>query len=241
MLSVIKVEKRFGRGRNAVRAVKSVCMDISAGERVYIHGRSGAGKSTLLHMMGGLMRPTEGNVVFRGEDLYKMGEAKRSRQRNRSFGFVFQFYHLLPELTVLENVMLPAIISRGIGTRRIRQRAEGLLDAVEMTGRLRHRPSEISGGEAQRTAIARALINSPAMLFCDEPTGNMDSVMSGVIYGMLQGLSEEENMSVVIVSHQDVPDGFVDKEYMMKDGELAPVGDVCPKEGDTKVPAGRSE
>ncbi|MFH1665397.1 MAG: ABC transporter ATP-binding protein [Candidatus Omnitrophota bacterium] len=220
MLEAVKVNKTFMRGVNAVHALKGVDMRISEGERVYIHGPSGAGKSTFLHILGGLDVPTSGSVSFRGRNVNAMFEWKRSRVRNRCFGFIFQFYHLLPELNVLENVMMPAMIKGGEPKRGIRSRAVKLLETVGMGGRLRHRPSEISGGEAQRVAIARALINSPAALFCDEPTGNLDSAMSAQIYALIRDISDKSGMSVVVVSHQDVDKDFFHSEYVMKDGIL---------------------
>jgi len=219
MIEAKDLDKTFGRGARAVHAVRGVELAVGKGERVYIHGPSGAGKSTLLHLLGGLSRPTSGSVTCGGRDIYRLSDRKRSRLRNRNFGFIFQFYHLLPELNVLENVMLPARIRGGRGGEALRK-AKDLLATVRMDGRLRHRPSQLSGGEAQRTAIARALINSPEALFCDEPTGNLDSEMSAEIYSLIRELSDRENMSVILVSHQEVIEGFFHTEYFMRDGTL---------------------
>jgi lipoprotein-releasing system ATP-binding protein len=220
MLEVRGVSKTYKGGGGKVHAVRSVDMSIAAGERVFIHGPSGAGKSTLLHILGGLSRPTSGSVIFKDNVVYSLNDPKRSRLRNKSFGFIFQFYHLLPELTILENVVLPGRINGGESLSLVRSRAKGLLDAVGMAGRLHHKPSQISGGEAQRTAIARALINSPDVLFCDEPAGNLDSARSEEIYALIREISERNKMGVVLISHQIVKDDFFDTEYEMVDGVL---------------------
>lgn len=219
MLRAEKIDKTFRQGTKTVNAVRSTGITVSEAERVYIHGPSGAGKSTLLQIFGGLNRPTSGRMLFRGEDIYAVSDIRRSRMRNRNFGFIFQFYHLLPELSVLENVMLPAMIA-GRGRKNIKERALSLIERVGLTGRMKHRPSQISGGEAQRTAIARALMNGPEVLFCDEPTGNLDSAMSAQVYSLIKDISDENGMSVVVVSHQEIIEGFADSEYIMKDGVL---------------------
>ncbi len=220
MIEAKGISKIYRQGLRELHAVEKADISIAEGERVYIHGPSGAGKSTLLHMLGGLDFPSEGEIAFRGTDIYKLSDGKRSGIRNARFGFIFQFYHLLPELTVIENVMLPAMIKGGLSSREIRQRAEGLIERIGMSGRATHKPSRLSGGEAQRTAIARALVNMPDVLFCDEPTGNLDSMMSGEIYDLLKRISDESGMSVVVVSHQEVGKDFFHTEYAMKDGRL---------------------
>ncbi|MDP8299889.1 MAG: ABC transporter ATP-binding protein [Candidatus Tantalella remota] len=221
MLIAENIDKTFKQGSKPVHAVKGAALTVEKGERIYIHGPSGAGKSTLLQVLSGLNRPTGGTVTFGERNIYRLSDVKRSRVRNRSFGFIFQFYHLLPELTVLENVMLPGRMKGGERRRKLKKRALELLNTVHMDARLTHRPSQLSGGESQRTAIARALINSPEVLFCDEPTGNLDSDMSGQIYALVKDISEKNNMSVILVSHQGVEKDFFHKEYHMKDGELA--------------------
>ena len=220
MIIAENINKTFDWEVKAVHAVRDVDVEIAKGERVCIHGPSGAGKSTLLHILAGLDRPTSGTVKFCDNDLYGLSDKKRSALRNRNFGFIFQFYHLLPELSVLENVMLPAMINGKESRKQIAGRAIAFLERVGMDDRLKHKPSRLSGGEAQRTAIARALINSTDILFCDEPTGNLDSEMSKDIYGIIRGISEEKGMSVIVISHQPVPEGFAHTEYGMKDGEL---------------------
>jgi len=173
--------------------------------------------------MGALNVPTEGTIKFEGKDVYGMGDRKRSRLRNTRFGFIFQFYHLLPELNVLENVMLPAMIKGGESRRSIRSRAHEMLEIVGMDKRMKHKPSQISGGETQRTAIARALVNSPSVLFCDEPTGNLDSEMSDEIYRLIREISEQKHMGVVVVSHEKLDTNFYHNEYLMKDGKFEKV------------------
>ncbi|MFH1837789.1 MAG: ABC transporter ATP-binding protein [Candidatus Omnitrophota bacterium] len=220
MLKIKNVSKTFKRGNNIVAAVKGADLTISKGERVYIHGPSGAGKSTLLHIMGGLSEPTSGNMLFQERDIYALSDRKRSKIRNQHFGFVFQFYHLVSELSVLENVMLPAMIKGGKRLSDIKKEAHNLLSKMDIEKRKSHIPAEISGGEAQRTAIARALINGPEILFCDEPSGNLDSKMSEEIYNILHTISEDDQMSVIVVSHQEVKKDFFNTEYVMRDGEL---------------------
>jgi ABC-type lipoprotein export system ATPase subunit len=220
MIIAENISKTFDREAKAVHAVKNVSLEVAKGERICIHGPSGAGKSTLLHILAGLDRPTSGRVEFYDNEIYGLSDRKRSVLRNKNFGFIFQFYHLLPELNVLENVVLPAMINGRESRRKIKNRAIALLERVGMDNRLKHKPSRLSGGEAQRTAIARALINSPDVLFCDEPTGNLDSEMSEDIYGIMRGISEERGMGVIVVSHQLVPEGFAHTEYGMRDGLL---------------------
>jgi len=220
MIIAENIDKTFMQGTKAIHAVQDVSLRMDKGERVYIHGPSGAGKSTFMHVLGGLSRPTEGTVTFHNRDIYGLPDRKRCQLRNRRFGFIFQFYHLLSELNVLENVMLPGMIKGGELIGSIRSRAAGLLATVGMSGRLKHRPNQLSGGEAQRTAIARALMNSPEVLFCDEPTGNLDSKMSGEIYDLIRGISENNGMSVMVVSHQGLSKDFFHTSYMMKDGVL---------------------
>jgi ABC-type lipoprotein export system ATPase subunit len=225
MITVEKLNKAFKQGDKTVHAVRNVNVKIRKGERVCIHGPSGAGKSTLLHMLAGLSKPTSGSINFQEKEIYGLSDRKRSALRNMSFGFIFQFYHLLPELNVLENVMLPAMIKGDRPPREIKARAISLLERVKMGDRLKHKPSRLSGGEAQRTAISRALMNSIDVLFCDEPTGNLDSEMSRDIYTIIRNISKEKDMSVVVVSHQTVPDDFSHVEYVMTDGVLEKMPD----------------
>jgi lipoprotein-releasing system ATP-binding protein len=194
-----------------------------------ILGPSGAGKSTLLHLLGCLDKPTSGSVLLDGLDIYSFSDKERSRIRNTRIGFIFQFYHLLPEFTVLENVMLPAMIKgHGPGAKipgstamgqGIRERAKEILKSVGLEHRMTHRPGELSGGESQRVAIARALINGPEVLLCDEPTGNLDSKTSESIYELLFGLKTKSNTALVIVTHNESIAAKTDEVVRLKDGK----------------------
>lgn len=224
VIRTIDLDKIYVQGKARIEAVKDVNLTIAKGQSTVIVGPSGAGKSTLLHMMGGLYRPTKGKVLFNGRDIYKMGDRERSRLRNEKIGFIFQFYNLLPEFTVLENVLLPSLMNR---TRRFskekaKEKALALLASMGMIERIRHKPRQLSGGEAQRTAIARALVNEPDILFCDEPTGNLDSGMGEEIYGIIYSLSKENSMAIVVVTHHLQKWQSFDHKYYMHDGEIKP-------------------
>ena len=220
------LHKHYMSGTRQVRAVNGVSLDIRRGRSLAIVGPSGAGKSTLLHVLGGLDDPTSGKVFIDGTDLYKLPDSDRSKIRNERIGFVFQFYHLLPEFTVLENVMLPAMImcqSVKVSKcqRDIKQRAVDLLEAVGLKSRVTHRPNELSGGESQRAAIARALINGPEILLCDEPTGNLDSKTSESVYELLFALKEISKTALVIVTHDEKISSRTDDLIRIKDGRIA--------------------
>jgi lipoprotein-releasing system ATP-binding protein len=203
--------------------VNGVSLDVKKGSSVAVIGPSGAGKSTLLHLIGGLDSPTTGEVMIDGADIYALADSQRAAIRNRHVGFVFQFYHLLPEFTALENVMLPAMI-KGRGPRGegpgTRERASDLLKSVGLEGRAGHRPSELSGGESQRVAIARALMNGPQVLLCDEPTGNLDSKTSQSILELLFGLKAKTGMSLVIVTHDEQLSKKTDSVLPLRDGRV---------------------
>jgi len=227
MLKAQNISKSYKQGTKLIHAVGSADIEIKRGERIYIYGPSGAGKSTFLHVLGGLSSPSSGKVTFNGEkNIYKISDKKRSRLRNRHFGFIFQFYYLLPELTVLENVMLPAVISAHLPKKEIKKHAIDLLRTVRMDERAVHKPAQLSGGEIQRTAIARALINSPDILFCDEPTGNLDSEMREEIYSLIKDVSEQNGMSVIVVSHNALRRDFFHNEYLMTDGKIEKVSET---------------
>ena len=197
-------------------------MSIAQGEIAAILGPSGAGKSTLLHILGGLDSPENGKVFFEGQDISSFSDRESSDFRNKAVGFVFQFYHLLPEFNVLENVMMPALISRRspVTGRQSEGKAWELLKEVGLSHRIRHLPSQLSGGEQQRAAIARALINEPKILLCDEPTGNLDSENSKQIIQTLKRLNRDKKMTIVMVTHNlDLAD-FASKVYHIRDGKL---------------------
>lgn len=203
LLQAENLHKIYDKQGTEVRAVNGVSITVRRGEILVIAGPSGAGKSTLLHLLGGLDKPTRGTVRIDGIDIYNIPDDKLAQIRNKKIGFVFQFYHLLPEFSILENVMLPALIKkRSLRVRKeAKEKAAGLLEAVGLIYRMNHKPGELSGGEAQRVAIARALINDPYIVFCDEPTGNLDSKTSGEINNLICTLNREKYISFVIVTH----------------------------------------
>ncbi len=202
MLKAFHLEKTYRQGPKALTVLKDVTLEVKRSECLSIVGPSGAGKSTLLHILGGLDTPSRGEVFVDGVCLTTMDERRQAAIRNKMFGFVFQFYHLLREFTALENVMLPGCVARGSqSVSDVRKRAEGLLDFLGLSQRLKHRPSELSGGEQQRVAVARALINDPEILFCDEPTGNLDFESGRHIQELLARLNKEKGTTVVLVTH----------------------------------------
>jgi len=204
-----------------LHVLKGVSLSIEAGEVVSIIGPSGAGKSTLLHILGGLDVPKEGQVIFNGQDLYGISDIKRAETRNKEMGFVFQSYHLLPELTALENVILPAMIKENSRkTSTIEFSGLKLLEQLGLGSRSSHRPNQLSGGEQQRVAIARALMNGPKVVFCDEPTGNLDSVSGQVVMDTLLRLNQTHGVTVVIVTHDDKIASRTQRIIAMKDGLL---------------------
>jgi len=219
MLNARGIDKSYYAGGKKINAVKGADISVKQGEFVLIAGPSGAGKSTLLHVLASLDRPDRGKVILEGVDIYGLPDKKRAAIRNRKIGFVFQFYHLLPEFSALENVMLPGMIAGG-DIRKLRPKAEGLMSRVGLSGRTGHLPSELSGGEQQRVAIARALINSPEILFCDEPTGNLDSRSGGSVYELILDLNKTGGVTLVVVTHQKDFYGAPARRLEIKDGIL---------------------
>jgi len=200
LLSVRGLTKSFVMVRRTLQVLRGVDLDVARGEFLALRGASGAGKSTLLHLMGGLDLPNAGEIIFAGQNLARFSEAELTTFRNRRVGFVFQSYHLLPELDALENACLPARIAR-LPAAEAAARGRELLGRVGLSDRLDHHPSELSGGEQQRVAIARALINGPELLLADEPTGNLDSKSGGEIIGLLKDLCAERQMTLIIATH----------------------------------------
>jgi lipoprotein-releasing system ATP-binding protein len=201
------IHKSYRMGATRVHVLKGVNLAVRQGEFVAIVGASGSGKSTLLHILGGLDRPDKGCVQFGGRDLSRLPARELNRYRNQTVGFVFQFYHLLDELTVLENVFLPAMVSRSVmawllGRRKARQRAAELLEEVGLRDRARHKPYQLSGGERQRVAIGRALMNQPPLLLADEPTGNLDSAAGNGILNVFEKL-HRAGQTIVMVTHDE--------------------------------------
>ena len=202
-----------------LEVLKGLTFEVPTGQAVAVVGPSGAGKSTLLHLLAGLDRPTQGEITVNGERLPSLNERALARLRNRQIGLVFQFYHLLPELTAEENVALPAWMNSH-GRRVALERAARTLELVGLGGRLRHRPGELSGGEQQRVAIARALINEPPILLCDEPTGNLDSANGVAILELLWRVHAERRTTMVIVTHERELMAKADKVYELRDGRF---------------------
>ncbi|MFH0855553.1 MAG: ABC transporter ATP-binding protein [Candidatus Omnitrophota bacterium] len=223
MLEVKNIHKVYDDGKKGFLVLKGITLKIEKGSFIAITGPSGAGKSTLLHILGGLDLPTQGEVIFQGRDIYKLADAQIARVRNEKIGFIFQFYHLLGEFTVLENVLMPALINGDtqVARRKGKERALELLNKVGLSGRILHLPSQLSGGEKQRVAIARSLINNPGILFCDEPTGNLDSVAGAEVIGLIKKINVENKMTVVLVTHNTELAKQADKAYHLKDGLLA--------------------
>lgn len=222
MLEARNIHKIYNDGKQDLPVLKGINLKIEAGRFIAIVGPSGAGKSTLLHILGGLDVPTQGKVILEGDDIYKLSDYELSRIRNKKIGFVFQFYHLLSEFTVLENVLMPALISyelRVMG-HELKEKALGLLKEVGLKERVNYFPSQLSGGEKQRVAIVRALINKPSELFCDEPTGNLDSRAGGETISLIKKINLENKMTVVLVTHNVELAKAADEIYHLRDGIL---------------------
>jgi lipoprotein-releasing system ATP-binding protein len=208
LLAARAVRKSFQIGPQKLEVLHGIDLELRRGELLALMGSSGAGKSTLLHILGLLDPPTEGEVVLEGESAWKLPVEKRARVRNQKIGFVFQFYHLLPELNALENVLLPAMITwsafeyRG-QKKELRERAESMLERFGLSGRLKHRPAQLSGGERQRVAIARALFLDPPILIADEPTGNLDSATGDKVLELLLAEQEKRSLSMLLVTHDE--------------------------------------
>jgi lipoprotein-releasing system ATP-binding protein len=217
-------------GEETIHVLRGVDLAVRQGEFVAIEGRSGSGKSTLLHLLGLLDRPQQGEVEFDGRNLLELPAAEQARVRNQQFGFVFQFYHLLPELNVLENTQLAASVKNTWLTYRtnksaVTDRAVSILREMGMEHRLRHRPSQLSGGERQRVAIARALMNEPRVLFADEPTGNLDAETGRQIMSVLERLHREQGQTIVMVTHDRSIARTADRALLLVEGKLAGGGE----------------
>ncbi|MCG3777819.1 MAG: Lipoprotein-releasing system ATP-binding protein LolD [Nitrospira sp.] len=223
MITITNLYKSFPMGGQTLTVLKGVTLQIQRGELIAVVGPSGAGKSTLLHIIGTLDRPTKGTVNFDGQDMFQLSEGAQAEFRNRRIGFVFQFHHLLPEFTALENTCMPALIQR-------RQRADiepeavMLLEEVGLGSRLHHKPGELSGGEQQRVAVARALLQKPDLVLADEPTGNLDSHTGDALFAMMQRLNKTRGTTFVIVTHNDKLSAHADRIIRMQDGQIVSAG-----------------
>lgn len=211
--------KSYSGARKTLDVLRGVNLSISEGESIAIVGASGVGKSTLLNIIGTLDRPTDGEVLFKGESVFRYDNKHLARFRNSTIGFVFQFHHLLPEFTALENVMLPALIG-GMDKKEAGERASLLLSEVGLSERLGHKPGELSGGEQQRTAIVRALVQSPQVVLADEPTGNLDTRTGEEVFDLLMELNALRNTTLVVVTHNETLAGKMSRVIKMVDGNI---------------------
>ncbi len=220
VLNCQKLMKHYKDGSSTVEVLRGIDLTIEAGERIAIVGPSGSGKSTLLHLLGGLDKPSTGSAYLMGVDWQSLSEKQRCTRRNRHLGFVYQFHHLLPEFTALENVAMPLLIARVSRTQAFEE-AKKLLSSIGLSHRLQHKPSQLSGGERQRVAIARALVTRPDCLLADEPTGNLDhSTALGVFSQMLE-INQQVNCALVIVTHDRELAGRMDRCLALVDGQIS--------------------
>lgn len=220
LIEVHDLQKSFFMPAGELNILKAVDMSIKGGEVVGIVGSSGAGKSTLLHILGTLDRPTSGKILYRGKDVFSMDNAQLASFRNSTIGFVFQFHHLLPEFTALENVMMPGFIG-GSNRVELKAQAESLLSDLGLFDRKDHRPGELSGGEQQRVAVARALMLNPDVVLADEPTGNLDTATAEELFNLLLRLNESKGITFIIVTHNDSLSKRCHRVLKMTDGRLA--------------------
>jgi lipoprotein-releasing system ATP-binding protein len=220
LLRAKDIFKSFAHGGVTVEVLRGVDMTVDRGEMVAVVGASGSGKTTLLQILGTLAEPSSGILTYEGRDLTAAGEQELSRHRNRNIGFIFQFHHLLPEFTSLENVMMPGLIN-GMNRRKLEERALDLLDRINLLHRKTHRSGELSGGEQQRVALARALIMQPSLLLADEPTGNLDSLNGRRVFDLLHSLSRSLSLAVVMVTHNEELARSMDRRLTLKDGMLS--------------------
>jgi len=222
LIETIGVDKSYKTKREIIRVLSETDLKVFSGEILGIVGASGVGKSTLLHVLGGLDKPVKGQVLFKGENIYKQGNSFLDKFRNIHIGFVFQFFNLLPDFTALENTMFPALI-RNVKVSTAKERAQNLLYEVGMKDRMNHKPGELSGGESQRVALARGLMNQPDLLLADEPTGNLDTQASDQLIELIRKLNKEFNQTFVLVTHSQRVAGQLDRVMELIDGKVNPI------------------
>jgi lipoprotein-releasing system ATP-binding protein len=219
MITVTNLHKSFPMGEQTLSVLKGINLTIAHGELIAVIGASGAGKSTLLHILGLLDRPTRGTVCFEGQDLFQLSESAQAEFRNKRIGFVFQFHHLLPEFTALENACMPALIQRR-QPEDVKAEAIAILNDVGLGARLQHKPGELSGGEQQRVAVARALLQKPDLVLADEPTGNLDTHTGDALFALMRELNKARGTTFVIVTHNDKLSSQADRIVHMQDGQI---------------------
>ena len=219
LIRVVDLYKSYYDGLTELPVLRGVDLEVKKAEIVAIVGASGVGKSTLLHLLGGLDRPTEGTIFYEGEDIFALNDQELDRFRNEEIGYVFQFHHLLPEFTALENVAMPGLIARQ-KSDAAHDRSKELLEYVGLGERLGHRPAELSGGERQRVAIARALVNQPKIVLADEPTGNLDQKTSEAVHDLLWTLNDQFNQTFIIVTHNQTLAQRADRLIQLVDGQV---------------------
>ena len=219
MIEVNNVSKSFALGKVSVPVLKNINLTISDGDFVSIMGPSGSGKSTLLYLMGGLDNVSEGNIVINGKEICKLSDELQSKMRRKEIGFIFQFYNLIPNLTVEENIMLPALLD-GADKKKLKKNVDELLTLVGLQERRKHTPRELSGGQQQRTAIARALVTNPDIIFADEPIGNLDSKSGVEVLKLLQKINRESGKTIVMVTHSEESTQYGNRVIRLKDGHV---------------------
>ncbi|MBI0029554.1 lipoprotein-releasing ABC transporter ATP-binding protein LolD [Gilliamella sp. B14448G11] len=220
LLSAKNLCKTYNEGKMVTEVLKNVSFDIHSKSLLAIIGSSGSGKSTLLHLLGGLDKPTSGEIIFKSQQLNQLSEKEKAHLRNQEIGFVYQFHHLLPDFSALENVAMPLLIS-GAKPNDAKKRAMAMLESLNLVKRANHRPSELSGGERQRVAIGRALINNPALVMADEPTGNLDKTTADSIFDLLISLNRDHGTAFLVVTHDLELANKLDNQLIMRDGQLS--------------------
>ncbi len=218
-----KVTRTYREGPEELTIFSDISLQVAAGETVAIVGSSGAGKTTLLNLLGGLDKPSSGHIAICGEDIHRLSEAGRARFRSRNLGFVYQFHHLLPEFSALENVMMPCVLGKD-SVRKAEQKARAMLDSVGLSARLGHKPGELSGGERQRVAIARALVNEPGCVLMDEPTGNLDEQTGEGVRQLIESLRDRLGIAFVMVTHDRAMAESLGRVMRLEQGRLQQVG-----------------